>query len=340
MYGKRQPLRVAVAGCGGIARQYHLRALHRASGARVVAVADPDPHARAAAADATGAVPYADAREAITRADVDAVVVCAPNAAHADLAVAALEAGRHLYLEKPLATDVADGRRVVAAAERAGTVATVGFSYRFDPLYARARRLLLNGVLGDLREVSTTFHEPLPPGGTPGWKGSRAAGGGVLLDIGVHHLDLLSWLTGESLATVDHAELFSDHGEQDGARLDGSMSGGAGLEASFGYADARRCGWVFAGERGWLAIDRCARRLTIAHGAARPRGSHRADALLGRVRGLPVVRRERIFGRALRAWVGRASGHGSADLPAPRDGLRALQQVEAIEAAALLPVRA
>jgi predicted dehydrogenase len=334
-----QSIRVAVAGCGGIARQYHLRELNRSPAARVVAVADPDPRARALAANTVGARQYADAHDAIAQPDVDAVVVCAPNAVHAELAVAALDAGRHLYLEKPLATDVSDGRRVVSAAERAGTVAAVGFAYRFDPLYARARALLREGVLGELREVSTSYEETFAPGGSPPWRQERAAGGGALLDLGVHHLDLLSWLTGEGLGPVDWAELSSIAGEHDRARVNGRLTGGAEFDARFGYAAGRRCGWVVAGDEGWLAIDRCARRLTLARGGARPRQRRRVDALRRRLYALPVVRRERIFGRALGAWLDGASQGTPDGLPSLADGLRALEAVSAIEAAVERPVR-
>jgi predicted dehydrogenase len=339
MAGSRQPLRIALAGCGGIARQYHLRALRRMASARMVAVADPDPAARDLAASATGAEPFADPLAAIEQPGVDAVVVCAPNAHHADLALAALGAGRHLYLEKPLATDVADGRRVVDAAERAGTVATVGFALRFDPLYARVRAAL--GQIGPLSEVSTTWFEPLAPGGGLAWKRLRATGGGALLDLGVHHLDLLGWLTGHTVAEVGDAVLSSDQGEHDGAWLAATTSGGADFEARFGYAAERRCAWVFTGERGWIAVDRCLRRVTVAAGAGVPRYRPRADAVRATLLGMPLVRRERTFARALGAWVRCARGGPRApELATPADGLSSLEAIERVEAAAAVPVGA
>jgi predicted dehydrogenase len=308
-------------------------------GARVTAIADPDPRARDLAASTTGAAAFADARDAIAHPGVDGVVVCAPNAQHAELALAALDAGRHLYLEKPLATDVLDGRRVVGAAERAGTVAAVGLAYRFDPLYGRVRSALRS--IGPLDEVSTTFVEPIAPERMPSWKKLRSSGGGALLDLGVHHLDLLRWLAGESIAEIDMAGLSSEHGDQDGAHLHAVLTGGASFEASFGYGPVRRCGWVFAGEEGWLAVDRRSRRLTLAYGEDRPRRRPRADALRAQLHHLPVVGRERIFARALRAWVGCArGGQWVPELATLRDGLRALEAVESIEAAAAVPVGA
>jgi predicted dehydrogenase len=327
----RQRLRIAVAGCGGIARQYHLRVLRSTRGARVVAVADPDAAARNAAARLTAADPYADPQEAIDRPDVDAVVVCAPNAHHAPLAMAALGAGRHLYLEKPLATSAGDGRRVTAAAERAGTAVTLGLAYRFDPLYQRARAAL--PMIGRVREVSTTWLEPSAPG-WPAWKRTRAEGGGALLDLGVHHLDLLRWLTGESLAGVDRAELSSVAGEHDSAWVSAALSSGASFEARFGYSAERRCSWLFAGDEGLLGIDRCMRRVWVRRSGQGPVRRTGTDALRSRVLTLPLIRRERVFGRALRAWVAHATGSPRApQLATTRDGLATLEDIESIEAA-------
>ncbi len=306
-------------------------------GVSVVAVADPDPRARGLAEDMTGAPAYADPLLAVDHPGVEAVVVCASSEHHADLAVAALDAGRHLYLEKPLATAVADGRRVIAAAERAGTVAAVGLAYRFDPLYSRVRAELRR--IGRLREVSTTLEEPV--GGVPAWRRSRATGGGALLDLGVHHLDLLAWLAGETVAEVSRAELGSRRGVRDTATVEALLSGGGRLEARFGFGDQRSCGWVFAGDDGWLAFDRCARHLVVSRDYRQPPARPRADALRTRVRSLPLIGRERVFARALKAWAeAAAGGERAGELATLGDGLRALEAVESIEAVAAVPVGA
>jgi predicted dehydrogenase len=330
---RRETLGVAVVGCGAIARQYHLRALRRIRSARVVAVADPDAGARERAARMSKAEPLADIGAVLARRDVEAVVVCAPNAAHAELAMAVAGAGRHLYLEKPLAVATASGEAIVTAVERSGVVAAVGLSFRFDPLYLRARELIASGTLGRLREISTVFREPAP-GGMPEWKRSRASGGGVLLDLGTHHLDLLTWLTGDALLSVDRVELRSDVGEHDRASVAGLTTSGADFEARFGYGGPPRCAWVIAGDRARLEIDRHAARVALVpNGARAPRPGARERVRAG-MRSLPVLGRERFFALALRAWVERIQG-ADHELPGVRDGLRALQAVEAIEAVAI-----
>jgi hypothetical protein len=91
---------------------------------------------------------------------------------------------------------------------------------------------------------------------------------------------------------------------------------------------------VFAGDDGWLAIDRCMRRMTLARGDAQVPGPRLGDGVRTLIRSLPGTRRERVHDRALTAWAERAAGHGRTDLPTPSDALRALHAVESIEAAA------
>src|SRR4029077_17874018 len=150
-------LRVGLIGCGAIASAVHLRALGRLSGVRVTALADPSPDARDRARRlAPDALAFADADELLARPDVDAVVVTAPSGMHASLAIATLETQRHLYLEKPIASTLEDGRGVAGRAHD-GLVSVVGFIGRFQPLVARARELVLAGAIGDVRAVSTAF---------------------------------------------------------------------------------------------------------------------------------------------------------------------------------------
>ena len=208
------PLRVGVIGCGAIATVVHLRVLRRLRGVRVTALADPAPEARARAGRLVrGAALLTGPDELLARDDVDAVVVAAPSGLHARLALATLRTGRHLYLEKPIATTLEDGCRVAAAARDAGVVAAIGFNWRFQPLVARARELLSAGVIGDVRAVSTVFCEA---GTVPGWKARRSEGGGVLLDLGSHHFDLIRWLLDARVERVE-ATLASQASEHDSA---------------------------------------------------------------------------------------------------------------------------
>jgi predicted dehydrogenase len=326
------PLNLGLIGCGGIARQYHLRVLGRMRGVEIVAVADPRPPARAHAANLSSATTYEDGHELLARDDVDAVVICAENRVHAELATASAIAGKAFYLEKPLALSIADGRRAIDAAGRSGVAATIGLNFRYLPVYRALRRHLASGSLGEVRAIRTRYCEPVAIERMPAWKRRRESGGGALLDLGTHHLDLAAWLVGERIAAIKEARLDSDLSEHDSAWIRGRMAGGAELEAEFSFRRGRICDWVVECEGGTLTVDRHDLRSKLL---ARPRQRRRSRAgpLKGGVRALPIPRREPTFALSLVAFVERLRGM-QRELPSLEDGLRSLEVVLQAEAVA------
>src|SRR4051794_1662027 len=127
-------VRIGLIGCGQLARNVHLRALATLPGAIVTALAEPDQSNLAEASRlAPRATPYVEARDLLASAEIDAVVICTPNRFHAEYATAALSAGKHVYVEKPLALDLEEGRAVLDAASGQACIAATGFNYRFNP---------------------------------------------------------------------------------------------------------------------------------------------------------------------------------------------------------------
>ncbi len=250
-----ETMRVGVIGCGVIAYWTHLRELKRIRGARLVAAADPDPAARARAERLAGIPVHASAEELLARPDVDAVIISAPNELHAELAVAAAHAGKHFYLEKPIALTLEDARRVIAAAAAARVHAAIGFNRRCHPVFQQARALIAAGRIGPVRAVETVFSEPIAPAAMPGWKEQRATGGGVLLDLASHHLDLLRWFLRDEICEVD-GRVTSETSEQDGAWLRLSLRRGAEVSSFFSFRAGRADTLEFIGERGTLRVDR------------------------------------------------------------------------------------
>ncbi|MEV0598988.1 Gfo/Idh/MocA family oxidoreductase [Streptomyces sp. NPDC050315] len=161
------------------------------------------------AADRLGwAAAETDWRALIARDDVDLVDICTPGDSHAEIAVAALEAGKHVLCEKPLANSVAEAEAMSAAAESArarGRIAMVGFNYRRTPAMALARRLVEEGRIGTLRQLRATYLQdwlvdPLAP---MTWRLHKdSAGSGALGDLGAHIVDLAQYLAGEPLTGV------------------------------------------------------------------------------------------------------------------------------------------
>ncbi|MFB7938430.1 Gfo/Idh/MocA family protein [Streptomyces sp. NPDC056049] len=163
---------------------------------------------RAAAARHGWAAAETDWRRLIARDDVQLVDICTPGDRHAEIAVAALDAGKHVLCEKPLANTVAEAEAMAEAAERArsrGQVAMVGFNYRRVPALALARRLVEEGRVGALRHVRLTYLQDwlVDPDFPLTWRLERQhAGSGALGDLGAHIVDLAQFLAGEPLVGV------------------------------------------------------------------------------------------------------------------------------------------
>ncbi|MBO0608390.1 Gfo/Idh/MocA family protein [Myceligenerans salitolerans] len=147
-------------------------------------------------------------RTLLERDDVDLVDICTPGDTHAEIAVAALEAGKHVLCEKPLANTVAEAEQMAAAAERAaerGVLAMVGFTYRRVPAIQLARRLVADGRIGEVRHVRAQYLQDwlTDPAAPLSWRLDKdKAGSGALGDIGAHVVDLAQFITGESVVGV------------------------------------------------------------------------------------------------------------------------------------------
>jgi predicted dehydrogenase len=189
-------LGVAVIGCGLIGRRRAATAVAEA-GSRLVAVVDRERERADELAAAHGAVSHARWQEAVARADVGAVVVCTPNSLLAEIAIAALERGKHVLIEKPMGRTIDEARRIAAAAASAGRVLKVGFNHRYHPAIAAAARLVAGGELGAVLSIRARYGHGSRPGCEREWRADPAiAGGGELLDQGVHIADLLHWFAG------------------------------------------------------------------------------------------------------------------------------------------------
>jgi myo-inositol 2-dehydrogenase/D-chiro-inositol 1-dehydrogenase len=183
-------LRVAVVGAGLIAG-VHVAALGRLGAGELVAVCDVDEDRARALAEPAGAASYADWEELLVAERPDAMWVCTPPLVHRDPAVAALEAGLHVFLEKPVARTLDDAAAIVAAAERSEAVCAVGYQWRAVEVLERLRDLLAGQSLGLLAGRSFGPAHPRP------WFLDRRQGGGNVLERASHQIDLQRAVAGE-----------------------------------------------------------------------------------------------------------------------------------------------
>lgn len=198
--------RAVVAGLvgGGFMGEVHARAV-RAAGASVAGVASSSPSS-AGRASARLAVPaFASTEQLLADPDIDVVHICTPNTTHAGLALAALESGKHVVCEKPLATTVEDARRIQRVAADSGLTVAVPFVYRFHPMVREAAARVRGGDLGRVHSIQACYLQDwlLEPGDDD-WRVDQGLGGPsrAFADIGSHLCDLVEFVAGERIARL------------------------------------------------------------------------------------------------------------------------------------------
>ena len=197
-------LGVGIVGCGYVTTKLHLPALRALPEAKIVSVADLDRSRVDEVANRFGIKSRAgDWRAVVDDPAVEIVAVCVPPAAHTEVTLAALDAGKHVLVEKPLALSLDDCDRLIARAAQSDRLVTVGFNMRWHRLVRRAHKIIAEGILGQLAVLRTAFTS-----GTryearyPEWRRRRELGGGVLTEIGVHHFDLWRFLLASEVEEV------------------------------------------------------------------------------------------------------------------------------------------
>ena len=193
-------LHYGVIGCGVIG-PLHAHALSEIPKARLAGVCDIErPLAEAVAAKHGGPFVTTDYRALLARPDIDAVCLCTPHYLHAEMAIAAARAGKHVFCEKPMAIAAADMDAMIAEADRAGKQLGICFQHRFDPVIVQLKAVLDEGKLGQLLMGSAQLRclRDRQYYDSAAWRGTWAQeGGGVLVNQAIHTIDLMVWLLGE-----------------------------------------------------------------------------------------------------------------------------------------------
>jgi UDP-N-acetylglucosamine 3-dehydrogenase len=185
-------LKVAVVGAGHMGA-FHVETLERLREIELVAVADPN---ELLSRERIGRRPIAwvaDYRKVLKRPDLDAVCICAPSRSHAEIALDAIAAGKHVFVEKPIATTLEDGLRMAAAARDAGVKLMVGHIERFNPAVSKLADLIASGHIGKVFQIHATRVGPLP---------ARVQDLGVTLDLATHDLDIMQFVLGRDISSL------------------------------------------------------------------------------------------------------------------------------------------
>jgi predicted dehydrogenase len=210
--------RLGVAGLGWLGESLIKDAV-RSPEFEVVAVQDVLSHRARVIAD-NYSVPscHQDYAALLAQPEVDAVLICTPNHLHAQQAQLALRAGKDVLVQKPLALSASDARQTLSAAEAAGRLLLVDYTYRFLETMASLREALRSA--GAVQAVRAAFHNIYGPGADKAWFfNPSTSGGGALMDLGVHLLDLGIWLVQPQSVLVEHVDVSQEQPVEQAARL-------------------------------------------------------------------------------------------------------------------------
>jgi predicted dehydrogenase len=192
-------LKAAVIGVGMMGRN-HVRIYGLMDNTRLVAVADPSPKALESIGRIYNARVYTDYLQMLEQEKPDLVSIAVPTCLHREVAVAAMQRGVHVFLEKPISGDVDEGQQIIDAAQQAGVKLAVGHIERFNPAVIELKKQLDAGQLGRIFQIHARRVGPFPP---------RIQDVGVVIDLATHELNLLEYLTGSRVDTV-YAETESE----------------------------------------------------------------------------------------------------------------------------------
>jgi len=231
MAAKGKVIKLGLIGCGRAAEICHLPALQHLAGIEVVAVADLDPERLGQVADRFHIKQrYTNFLDLLNHPSIEAIAVCVPVQAHVEVALAALEAGKHVLIEKPLALNLEEADRLIARAAQLPYKVMVGFNLRWHRLLRQAQGLIQRGRLGPLvllRTAFTSYHEHIPD-----WRKRRELGGGVFFEVAVHHFDLWRFLLHSEIEEI-FAVSHSQHWEDESATVTARLTNGVLVTAIF-----------------------------------------------------------------------------------------------------------
>lgn len=198
-------INVAILGGGFMAAAHAANYKALAGRVRVKTVCSRTIEKAARVAEGVGAEPTTDLGAAIGDPAVDAVDICLPTSVHREVAERAFAAGKHVFLEKPIALGAADADAIIAAAGASGRVFMVGMVLRYWPEYAELKRLVAAGELG--RPLAVSTYRLSPPADWADWFADPAQSGGVPVDLLVHDFDQMNWLLGKPRSVFARASV-------------------------------------------------------------------------------------------------------------------------------------
>ncbi len=210
------PVRIGLIGAGAVVQVAHMPVLKKLKSVELAAICDTDlPKARALATRFGIPDVFDDIEDLLGHERVDALLIATPNHLHEPHILAALAAGCHVLVEKPLGLTAAAAQKIAKAAEKRDRVVMVGMTHRYRPDAQAVRSFVQSGELGEIDSIRSSWHVARPARTALGWRQRKdEAGGGVMLDLGLTMLDLCFWLAGNPAPARVSAALVHPKGER------------------------------------------------------------------------------------------------------------------------------
>jgi UDP-N-acetylglucosamine 3-dehydrogenase len=257
-------LKVGVIGCGSIAKYRHLPEYKLNKNVEIVAVCDIVAERAEKIAEEYGAKAFSDYKEVLKLEDIDAISVCLPNYLHAPVSIDALNAGKHVICEKPMATSKEEAEAMINAAKRNDKKLMIAHNQRFVASHQKAKEIIESGKLGKIYSFKTTFGHPGPEGWSVDGAGSwffnkEKAFIGAMGDLGVHKADLMRYLLGEFTEVGAFIETNAKQNtdvDDNAVCILRTESGIIGtLAASWAYMSGGDNSTIIYGEKGTLRLE-------------------------------------------------------------------------------------
>lgn len=246
-------LNIGIIGCGKVTEYFHLPALRSLPGARVAALSDTDSRRLDRLSGIYNVeARYQDPYELISREEIEAVAVCTPTDSHYRLGTAVLDAGKHLFMEKPPALSMEESAGMIKKARGTPLKALTGFNLRWHRNVNKAKEIIGSGSLDTVKFVRTVMSVNDPE--LAEWRKKRATGGGSIIDLGIHHFDIMRYLFDAEVETV-YAAAVSSEIDDETAVVSMKLSNGIQSSSVFSYGSGHANEIEVYGSKGIMKIS-------------------------------------------------------------------------------------
>lgn len=254
---------IGIVGCGTIAKYRHVPEFSANSDSKIIGYYNPTYEKSKFLASQYGGNVYTTYEDMLKDVDIDAVCICSPNKYHASDCISAMEAGKHVLVEKPIATSTEEGEAIIETARRTNRLLMVAHDMKFEYAHIKAKEIIDSGEMGKVLSFQTTFGHAGPENwatekGMNSWFFSKENScDGVLGDLGVHKAHLITWLIDDPIVEIKAFSTVLDKRKEDGDFVDTDDNSICLLRSKSGIIGTLTASWTYYGEMNKSTVLYC-----------------------------------------------------------------------------------